>query len=98
MSEAFGVVHCKNCAFWSEYQSSMSTTGLHDCLKVKGLKSREDDFCSWGDMKSRVSVVYCKDCKNYEAARNEANGFCHELDVPMAPWEFCSRGERKDDE
>jgi hypothetical protein len=99
MKKGFTEVNrCENCVYWSEYPASMEAPEWHDCNKIPGLKSRSDDFCSFCDMKNCVAVVLCKDCANYSMAINEANGFCDELKVPMAPWEFCSRGEKKDDE
>ena len=43
-----------------------------------------------------VPVVRCKDCKHYEMASNEANGWCEKNELPFAPWDYCSYGERKE--
>lgn len=48
-----------------------------------------------------VPVVRCKDCKHYRSVAGYIDGYCH-----MAEWyrryqypdDYCSRGERKDDE
>lgn len=42
-------------------------------------------------------VIRCKDCKHYEMASNEANGWCEVNECPFAPWDFCSLGERKEE-
>ncbi len=42
-------------------------------------------------------VIRCKDCKHYEMASNEANGWCEANDCPFAPWDYCSYGERKEE-
>lgn len=41
-------------------------------------------------------LIRCKDCKHYEIASDEANGWCEENECPFAPWDFCSRGERRE--
>ena len=48
-----------------------------------------------------IPVVRCKDCKHYRSVAGYIDGYCH-----MAEWyrryqypdDYCSRGERKDDE
>lgn len=42
-------------------------------------------------------IVTCEDCKHYEMASNEANGWCEVNECPFAPWDFCSLGERKEE-
>lgn len=42
-------------------------------------------------------IIQCKDCKHYEMASNEANGWCEVNECPFAPWDFCSLGERKEE-
>ena len=58
----------------------------------------EDDGPKLADL---VEVVRCKDCKHYRSVAGYIDGYCH-----MAEWyrryqspdDYCSRGERKDDE
>lgn len=44
-----------------------------------------------------VEAVRCHDCKHYEEAKNGCNGFCKEWDTSTYTWDYCSRGERKDE-
>lgn len=44
-----------------------------------------------------VEVVRCKDCKHY-ALMCEVTGHCNWIDEITKPTDFCSYGERKDDE
>lgn len=48
-----------------------------------------------------VEVVRCKDCKHYEAHQPIHKKVCEKNDghlIPANPDDFCSYGERKDDE
>lgn len=40
-------------------------------------------------------IIMCKDCVNYDKARNRINGYCCLLDIPMYADDWCSRAERK---
>ena len=44
-----------------------------------------------------VEVVRCHDCKNHEEAKNGVNGFCKEWQTSTYTWEWCARGERRDE-
>ena len=44
-----------------------------------------------------VPVIRCNECKHYEMAHNEANGWCEKNELPFVPWDFCSLGERKEE-
>ena len=66
----------------------------------------EDDFkkaikkMPKGIIGDAVPVVRCRDCKHYEIHKPkvlencERNGYL----IPMKPYDFCSYGERKDDD
>lgn len=46
-----------------------------------------------------AEVVRCKDCKHLVNATINANGFliCEISDMEIAPEDFCSRGERREE-
>lgn len=46
-----------------------------------------------------VEVVRCKDCKHYENHKKKVFENCVRNDrfIPMSPYDFCSYGERRDD-
>ena len=44
-----------------------------------------------------TELVRCHDCKNYEEAKNGVNGFCKEWQTSTYTWEWCARGERRDE-
>lgn len=44
-----------------------------------------------------VEVVRCHDCRNYEEAKNSCNGLCKEWNTSTYTWDYCSKGERKDE-
>lgn len=45
-----------------------------------------------------VEVVRCKDCKCFDVAKNNVNGFCTKLGIPFDAYDYCSVGERKNGE
>jgi hypothetical protein len=52
-----------------------------------------DRFMSFAN--AQPEIIHCKDCVNYDMARNGINGYCCFLDVPMYADDWCSRAERK---
>lgn len=65
------------------------------------------DSCAVDDIRATISegdiisVVRCKDCKHFNSETKNTGicdgGFCH-APVHVAVIDFCSNGERKDDE
>jgi hypothetical protein len=47
--------------------------------------------------KDAVEVIRCKDCINY-GVNKPGYGFCEDLAVMRKDCDFCSRGERKDND
>ena len=65
-------------------------TGLADCIasEISGLPAADV-----------AEVVRCRDCKNLVNATINANGFliCDISDMEIAPEDFCSNGERREE-
>ena len=52
------------------------------------------------DLRERIpsaqpEIIRCKECKWYDMAKNEANGFCREHGCTFFSWDFCSWAERE---
>lgn len=45
-----------------------------------------------------VEVIRCKDCKYWGNPCEASYGECHSLDILTFPTDFCSYGERRDDD
>ena len=100
---------CKNC-FHYEACSGFKTTDLdkdvwHYCQigipeEIPDIDQRCDSF---KDRKSWVEVVRCKDCKFWECGTcklhsEEPDQYSVGLSVVMMGTDFCSYGERKDND
>ena len=47
---------------------------------------------------AQPEIIRCKDCKHYELASNGCNGDCKRQYATFYPWDFCSYGERKEND
>ena len=54
------------------------------------------------ELKARVPIVQCKDCKHYKPQKKSAHwenraNYCGRIvTIKVQPYDFCSYGERKD--
>lgn len=70
------------------------------CLEAKGLEcsvlGNVIDMLRAAPSVDAVEVVRCKKCRFY--GRNVASDFCEWNEIGMKPDDFCSYGERKDND
>ena len=72
--------------------------GLQDCYN--GFSDTYDKECIIGVIDEQptidaVSVVRCKDCIQYDLAKNGLNGHCTRQYAVFTAYDFCSYGKRK---
>ena len=78
---------------------------MAECLVDARTAERFATFCALADAVEEmptvdaVPVVRCKDCKYLVNATVNSNGFliCHITDMEIAPDDFCSYGECRED-
>ncbi len=80
---------CRDCLHDEACRSLLTAMGY----TVDGDGNEADKRCGTFKAKTKcVEVVLCKDCKTY------SNGTCWKMRGKMKPDDFCSYGERKDNE
>ena len=80
-------------------------TDMAECLVDARTAERFATFCALADAVEKMPtvdaevVVRCKDCKYLVNATVNPNGFliCHVTDMEIAPEDFCSYGECRED-
>ena len=45
-----------------------------------------------------AEIVRCQDCRYFDIAKNGVNGICKEHQRPFFAYDYCSLGDRKDEE
>lgn len=81
-----------------QYHYCHGYTGIKKDIYREALLAVKSAIHCQSVSKDMQEVVRCKDCKYFENATVNSNGFliCHATGMEIAPDDFCSYGERKE--
>lgn len=101
MTQKNKALNCSNCRI-GDFKHSLCDCHNGFCAKYKGIGTQEDFFMAIEALSSNaIQVVQCKDCKHREhchetvAHTKDHDGFREHWSEPI---EWCSSGERREDE